>query len=118
MAGNWKLSSHSSRLRIFSNCWHRIFCEIISCGCRRNTQVVVFPPFPFLAVALQSWKDLESKWALKVMSLPGYRAFTGEVSASMNLRSMDATMSCYSERRAIFDESDEDINIRFICLKN
>ena len=122
MAGNWKLNpatlpEASNLLKLLASDFinHRIASE----SAEETPEVVVFPPFPFLGVALQELEGSGIKVGAQNVGLQTTGAFTGEVSASM-VRSMgcDYVMLGHSERRAIFEESDEDINAKVhLCLK-
>jgi len=121
MAGNWKLNpatiaEATQLLRVlhanFVN--HRDPSSLAS-----SVEVIVFPPFPFLLEALFVLQGSGIKVGAQNVGLYTTGAYTGEVSASM-LRSMgiDYVMLGHSERRAIFKESDADINAKLhLCLK-
>jgi triosephosphate isomerase len=123
MAGNWKLNPVTypeacNLLKLLATNFinHRIASSEGSDG---MPEVVVFPPFPFLGVALQELEGSGIKVGAQNIGLYKDGAVTGEVSASM-IRSMgcDYAMLGHSERRALFDESDEDINKKVhLCLK-
>ncbi len=89
-------------------------------GTEEMPEVVIFPPFPFLGTALA---ELEGSGTIKVgaqnVGLQTSGAYTGEVLTSM-IRSMgcDYVMLGHSERRALFDETEKDINAKMhLCLK-
>ena len=121
VAGNWKLNPQtlaeaSNLLKLlqadFTN--HRDDSSSSS-----DVEVVVFPPFPFLAEALNSLEGSGIKVGAQNIGLQKSGAFTGEVSASQ-LRSMgiDYVMLGHSERRALFDETDAEINAKVqLCVQ-
>jgi triosephosphate isomerase len=118
IAGNWKLNPKtiteaSQLLKLlhanFVN--HRTPAQL-------DVEVVVFPPFPFLLEALLVLQGSGIKVGAQNVALQTSGAYTGEVSASM-VRSIgvDYVMLGHSERRAIFGESDADINKKIhLCL--
>ena len=123
MAGNWKLNpgtlpEATNLLKLLASNFknHRIASEGIDDG---TPEVVVFPPFPYLTTALNELDGTGVKVGAQNVGLQTTGAFTGEVSASM-IRSMgcDYVMLGHSERRSLFDESDQDINAKVhLCLK-
>lgn len=121
MAGNWKLNpttlgEANNLLKLLKSNFvnHRA-----SDGTDDMPEVVVFPPFPFLASAIQELDGTGIKVGAQNIGVQVSGAFTGEVSASM-VRSLgcDYVMLGHSERRALFDESDYEINLKVkLCLK-
>ena len=117
MAGNWKLnpetlSEASVLLKLLQANFVNHRTE------ESDVEVVVFPPFPFLLEALSLLEGSGIKVGAQNIGLQTNGAFTGEVSASM-IRSMgcDYVMLGHSERRALFDETDADINAKVkLCL--
>jgi triosephosphate isomerase len=118
IAGNWKLNPKtiaeaSQLLKLlhanFVN--HRTPAQL-------DVEVVVFPPFPFLLEALLVLQGTGIKVGAQNVALQTSGAYTGEVSASM-VRSIgvDYVMLGHSERRALFGETDADINKKLhLCL--
>ena len=82
-------------------------------GRRDVPDVALFPPFPFLPLALELLRGTSVKVGAQNIGLQTKGAFTGEVSASQV-----ASLGCecvllgHSERRALFDEDDETINAK------
>lgn len=127
MARNWKLNPNT--LAEASNLLKLLHADFVhhrdnniddesslSSGC--DVEVVVFPPFPFLAEALKLLEGSGIKVGAQNVGLQTSGAFTGEVSASQ-LRSMgiDYVMLGHFERRALFAETDPDINAKLqLCL--
>jgi triosephosphate isomerase len=122
MAGNWKLNpatlpEASNLLKLLAT--NFVNHRIASAGSDDMPEVIVFPPFPFLAMALTELEGSGIKVGAQNVGLQTTGAFTGEVSASM-IRSMgcDYVMLGHSERRSVFDETDEEINTKVhLCLK-
>lgn len=122
MAGNWKLNP--TTLGEANNLLKLLKANFVNHrashgGADDMPEVVVFPPFPFLASAINELDGTGIKVGAQNIGLQASGAYTGEVSASM-VRSLgcDYVMLGHSERRALFDESDSDINAKVkLCLK-
>jgi triosephosphate isomerase (TIM) len=81
--------------------------------------VVVFPPLPFVPAALQLLDGSGIHVGAQNVGLYTTGAYTGEVSAQQ-VRSMgvDYVLLGHSERRQLFDETDQEINQKIhLCLK-
>ena len=123
MAGNWKLNpatlgEATNLLKLLASNFenHR---SAVDGSIDDIPEVVVFPPFPFLAAAIQELEGTGIKVGAQNIGLQTAGAYTGEVSSTM-VRSMgcDYVMLGHSERRSLFDESDTDINKKVkLCLK-
>lgn len=120
VAGNWKLnpttlSEASNLLKLIASNFanHRVT------SMTNIPEVVIFPPFPFLSLALSELDGTGIKVGAQNIGLHSSGAFTGEVSASM-IRSMgcEYVLLGHSERRSVFKESDEQINKKVhLCLE-
>lgn len=114
MAGNWKLNPETlpdavNLLKLLaSNFWnHRTPLD----SQVEMPEVVVFPPFPYLPAAISELEGTGIKVGAQNIALQSSGAFTGEVAASMiSSLGCDYVMLGHSERRALFKESDADIN--------
>lgn len=122
MAGNWKLNPSSlAEASVLLKLLHANFLNHrTSRGSSSfdEVEVVVFPPFPFLLEALYLLQGSGVKVGAQNIALQTGGAYTGEVSASM-IRSMgvDYVMLGHSERRSLFGETDDDINVKVrLCL--
>lgn len=116
MAGNWKLNPSS--LGDATTLLKLLHADFVNHRSEAEVEVVVFPPFPFLAEALSILEGSGIKVGAQNVGLATSGAFTGEVSASM-VRSMgvDYVMLGHSERRSLFDETDAEINKKVhLCL--
>ena len=116
MAGNWKLNPET--FAEARNLLKLLQADFVNHRESEDVEVIVFPPFPFLAEALNVLEGSGIKVGAQNIGLQTAGAFTGEVSASQL-----ATMGCdyvllgHSERRALFDETDADINKKVhLCL--
>ncbi len=120
VAGNWKLNP--TTLSEASNLLKLIAANFANHRIASSTdvpEVVVFPPFPFLSLALAELDGTGIKVGAQNVGLHSSGAFTGEVSASM-IRSIgcDYVLLGHSERRSVFKESDEQINKKVhLCLE-
>lgn len=116
IAGNWKLNpaSRSEAINLYK-LLHANFCN----QHRDSVETIVFPPALFLADALDYLQGSSIKVGAQTVSLETTGAFTGEISACQ-IRSMgvDYVMVGHSERRILYDESDDEINQKLrLCLQ-
>jgi triosephosphate isomerase len=77
--------------------------------------IVIFPPFPFLAPVLDELEGTGIKVGAQNLGMTKH-TYTGEVSASM-IQSLgcDYVMVGHSERRFVFQETDLDINTKLLA---
>lgn len=119
IAGNWKLNPASvGDATTLLKLLHANFVNHRTESESSDVEVIVFPPFPFLATALTALEGSGIKVGAQNIGLQTTGAFTGEVSASM-IRSLgvDYVMLGHSERRLLFGEMDTDINAKVrLCL--
>lgn len=113
IAGNWKMNgSNAANDSLISKITSGIVSDI---GCK----LLVCPPFPYLA-SINS-KISSSSVSIGSQNISEYKdgAYTGETSASM-LKDLGCEYAIvgHSERRAIFNESNEDIAAKFIAAQS
>ncbi|CAB9528888.1 Triosephosphate isomerase [Seminavis robusta] len=120
MAGNWKMNPETEEeaLSLASEVAERLGAETCATGGdsvdeSTCTEVVVFPPFPFISKV----KDAVAGAGLVVGAQNFFYedkgAFTGSVSASMVKSTGCEYVLCgHSERRTLFADSDSNINLK------
>lgn len=99
IAGNWKMNGDSETV-------HTLLQQIINQrASAHGAQLVVFPPYPFLASAAALLKNTDIALGAQNVSAYTDGAYTGEVSALM-LKDMRCRFVIigHSERRALFAE--------------
>jgi triosephosphate isomerase len=103
VAGNWKMNKNVREA-------HELFASIATLK-SSSVEIIVAPPFLYL----ESFSSSNSAIQLSAQNCAASNngAFTGEISAEM-LASLNITYSLvgHSERRVIFQESDEEIKLK------
>ncbi len=109
IAGNWKMNNDLSQSQ---NLVSNILNGLQS---KSNCDVIICPPFTSLSEVSNLVKNTSVKLGAQNMYFEDNGAFTGEVSASM-LKSVgcEYVILGHSERRNIFNESDEVINRKIL----
>jgi len=124
IAGNWKLNPATlpeavNLLKLLSSNFLNHRSETASNQGEEAPEVVIFPPSPYLSVAISELEGSGIKVGAQNIGLETKGAFTGEVAASM-VRSLgcDYVMLGHSERRSLYEETDKDINAKVhLCLQ-
>jgi triosephosphate isomerase len=111
VAGNWKM--HGSRAQA------RALLEAIVAAPRPACEVVVFPPFPYLAELVASYEPRAIGFGAQDVSAHAEGAYTGEVAATM-VRDVGARFALvgHSERRQYHAESDALVAAKFGQARN
>jgi triosephosphate isomerase len=124
VAGNWKMNTNLNRAKeLVTEIKGMLKDEVIA-----DTEVILFPPYPFLSVVASLSKDSDLKTGAQNVSQFIDGAYTGEVSAEM-LLSLEVrhTLIGHSERRQYFGENhdvlkakvdralDSGMNVIFCC---
>ena len=111
IAGNWKLNP--STVQEASTLLSLLASNFLHHRNGEATEVVVFPPFPYIERAISLLEGTGIKVGAQNVGVETKGAFTGEVSPSM-VRSLgcDYVMVGHSERRTLFGESDDTINAK------
>mmetsp|Transcript_2172 Transcript_2172/g.6326 ORF Transcript_2172/g.6326 Transcript_2172/m.6326 type:complete len:342 (+) Transcript_2172:3-1028(+) len=113
LAGNWKLNP--ATLSDAAN-----LCQGLAAKADASrVEVVVFPPFPYLSMAISMLEGTGIKVGAQNCALATSGAHTGEVAVSM-IRSLGCShvLLGHSERRSIYGETEADINAKVhLCLE-
>lgn len=113
IAGNWKLnpSSAPEALALLKLVVANQRALESSARPDELPDVAIFPPFPFLQLAVDQCAGTTIKVGAQNIGLQSKGAYTGEVAASM-VRSLgcELVLLGHSERRLLFAETDEQIN--------
>jgi len=106
IAGNWKMNLTLSEAKELAKNLVTYFCE-------PKDDIAIFPPFIYIPAVLEICKDSNIKVGAQNSYFKDKGAFTGEVSISM-LKDMNVNyVICgHSERRNIFNETDEDVYLK------
>lgn len=110
VAGNWKM--HKDQRTVSA-----LVSELMDVVIPEGVEVIIAPPFPFLAAAVQQLGDARIVVAAQNCHQKEQGAFTGEVSASM-LKSIgvQACIVGHSERRQYFGETDAAVAEKLVAL--
>jgi triosephosphate isomerase len=102
VAGNWKMNASKVMLNeLLSG---------ITASIPQSTDVVVFPPAPYLLMAADKLQGSSVTFGGQTLNANDSGAFTGEVSASMLVDcGCEAVLVGHSERRTLYAETDADV---------
>ncbi len=100
IAGNWKMNASISFTQKMTNA---ILTELESI----NNQIIIFPPFLYLAQVNSLIKNTKLKLGAQNLNINTNGAFTGEVSANMINEFADFVIVGHSERRSLYGESNK-----------
>lgn len=102
VAGNWKMNASKVML-------NELLANIVE-NAPQQTDVVVFPPAPYLMVAADKLQGSVIKLGGQNINPNDSGAYTGEVSANMLIDcGCDAVLVGHSERRTLYAETDADV---------
>jgi triosephosphate isomerase len=102
VAGNWKMNASKVMLNEL--------LAGITANAPQQTDVVVFPPAPYLMAAADKLQSSSVKFGGQNLNASDSGAYTGEVSAGMLVDcGCDAVLVGHSERRTLYAETDADV---------
>ncbi len=105
VAGNWKMNASKVMLNEL--------LAGITANAPQQTDVVVFPPAPYLMAAADKLQGSAIKFGGQNLNPNESGAYTGEISASMLVDcGCSAVLVGHSERRTLFAESDADVLVK------
>ena len=113
VAGNWKLNGSKQNTK------ELIDGILQGMSAVTNADVAVCPPFVYIPQAAELLASTQVAWGAQNCSQHNDGAYTGEVAAPM-LKEFGCTYVIlgHSERRSIYNESNDDIVQKFIAVKS
>ena len=106
VAGNWKMNASAGEA------WALASELRESIGDMEGVERVLCPPFPYLAMVREAVAGSSIAVGAQNMSQHEKGAFTGEVSAGMVAELCSHVILGHSERRALYGETDEGVNLK------
>lgn len=108
IAGNWKMNlSMAEAITLASD---------IARQPSESVDIAVIPPFPWIVPVQEALGESEILIGAQNCHWEDSGAFTGEVSARMLSDLCDFTLAGHSERRHIFNESDEQVGLKVSAI--
>ena len=112
ISGNWKMYKTLEETITFFDelsAWEK--------GSSHINQLLIFPPSLYTMTALEKTRENDIDIGIQNIYFKDFGAFTGEISAPM-LTSIGCKYALvgHSERRHIFHETDEEINLKILAL--
>lgn len=104
IAGNWKMHGTVAEARKLAR------GVVAAVSDETRVEVLLAPPFTALAAVSEIARPAGLRVAAQDMHWAGQGAFTGAISPSMVAELAEAVILGHSERRALFGESDLDVN--------
>ncbi len=107
IAGNWKMHHNGLQTGSYIAELKQLINEI------DNVDVLLCPPYTSLSTAVEAVRGSRIKVGAQNVHWAGQGAFTGEISTAMlNEIPVEYVIIGHSERRQLFGETDEKINLR------
>ena len=112
ISGNWKMyKTLEETITFFEelSAWEK--------GSSHINQLLIFPPSLYTMTALEKTRDTDIDIGVQNIYFKDFGAYTGEISSPM-LTSIGCKYALvgHSERRHIFHETDEEINLKILAL--
>ncbi len=102
VAGNWKMNGSAASIQTLLDGIQAGLASV------KNAEVVVCPPFVYLAQVAQALAGTSMAWGAQNLSKEALGAFTGEVAAQMlNDFQCKYVIIGHSERRSFYGETDQ-----------
>ncbi|MPZ99069.1 MAG: triose-phosphate isomerase [Dehalococcoidia bacterium] len=106
VGGNWKM--HTDRAEA-----HRLLDALVDdLDGLEGVEVVVCPPAPWLGDAADAFDDTSLAVGAQDVYWVAQGAFTGAVAASQLVGTVEYVLAGHSERRQVFGETDEHVNLK------
>jgi triosephosphate isomerase len=106
IAGNWKMNTSLAEAKSLASTLRA------SIGDMRGIDRVLCPPFPYLTLVREAVAGSSIGVSAQNMSYQEKGAFTGEVAPNMVAELCDYVILGHSERRALYAETDESVNLK------
>ncbi len=106
VAGNWKMNTSLAEAKSLASDLRA------SIGDMNGIARVLCPPFPYLTLVCETVSGSSIGIGAQNMNYQEKGAFTGEVSPSMVAELCDYVILGHSERRALYGETDESVNLK------
>ena len=112
VAGNWKMNASKSAV---TELLSGLKDNVASVS---NAELVVFPPFPYLAQAQAELMGTGIRIGAQNICAQDKGAYTGEVSLAM-AKEFDVSyvLVGHSERRALFAEDDSQVAVKYVATQ-
>jgi triosephosphate isomerase len=106
IAGNWKMNTSLAEAKSLASTLRA------SIGDMSGIDRVLCPPFPYLTLVREAVAGSSIGVSAQNMSYQEKGAFTGEVAPNMVAELCDYVILGHSERRALYAETDESVNLK------
>lgn len=112
VAGNWKMNSNKEGVTTLLQGLKQGELAV------KNAHLIVFPPFPYLAIAQQELAGTSISIGVQNVCAAGKGAFTGEVSLTM-VKEFGASyvLVGHSERRGLFAEDNAQVAAKYLATQ-
>jgi triosephosphate isomerase len=112
VAGNWKMNASKDAVSKLLNGLKQGVATV------KNAQLVVFPPFPYLAQAQAELTGTTIHIGVQNICAAGKGAYTGEVSLAMAKEfGVSYVLVGHSERRALYAEDNTQVAAKYVAIQ-